>query len=319
MKYLSGFTTLLLLAAFPAFPQGRGGGGRQQTAAAPGAATTASAVPLGRDFVRENYTKFEYRIPMRDGVKLFTSVYIPKDVFSDERTYPMLMQRTGYNVAPYGLDVYRASLGPSELFAREKFIFIYQDIRGRFMSEGQYVIIRPHKATLAGPKDTDETTDTWDTIDWLVKHVPGNTGKVGMYGISQPGFYVTAGMIDAHPALVAAAPQAPVTDYYMGDDDYHNGAFMLAHRISASIWASANARWRARAAAGCQEHSFDFGTPDGYEFYLQYGFAGETPTRSISNTSSRYWNLNIDHPHDLRRYLAVARDLEVSEEASGPP
>ncbi|MCU1238018.1 MAG: peptidase, partial [Candidatus Solibacter sp.] len=185
----------------------------------------------GREFVRENYTKFEYLVPMRDGVKLFTSVYVPKDV-AEGRTYPILMQRTGYSVAPYGIDQYRAALGPSELTAREKFIFVYQDIRGRYQSEGDYVVIRPHKPVKSGPKDTDESTDTYDTVDWLIHHVAGNTGKVGMYGISQPGFYATAGMIDAHPALVAVAPQAPVTDYYMGDDSYHNGAFMLAHRFN---------------------------------------------------------------------------------------
>ena len=121
--------------------------------------------------------------------------------------------------------------GPSDLFAREKFIFVYQDIRGRYMSEGDYVVIRPLKPVKNGPKDTDESTDTFDTVDWLIKNVPGNTGKAGMYGISQPGYYATAGMIEAHPALVAVAPQAPVTDYYMGDDSYHNGAFMLAHRF----------------------------------------------------------------------------------------
>src|SRR6266567_6182756 len=147
--------------------QGRGGG-----AAAP--APAPSGAP-GVAAVRENYTKFEYRVPMRDGVKLFTSVYIPKDVFTDEKRYPILMQRTGYNVAPYGIDQYRATLGPSELFFRDKFIFVYQDVRGRFMSEGDYVLIRPHKPVKNGTKDVDESTDTYDTIDWLIKNVPGNT------------------------------------------------------------------------------------------------------------------------------------------------
>jgi len=208
---------------------GRGAAAQQRTATP---VTTESDSTTGVAVVRENYTKFEYRIPMRDGVKLFTSVYVPKEAFMDGKTYPILLQRTPYSVAPYGIDQYRASLGPSELFVREKFIFVYQDVRGRFMSEGDYTINRPHKAVKNGPKDTDESTDTYDTIDWLIKNVPGNTGKVGMYGVSQPGFYVTAGMIDAHPALVAVAPQAPVTDYYMGDGVYHNGAFMLAHRFS---------------------------------------------------------------------------------------
>jgi len=255
-------------------------------------AQLASApTPLPPGFVRENYTKFEYRIPMRDGVKLFTSVYVPKDVFSDGHTYPILMQRTGYSVAPYGVDLYRTNLGPSDLFAREKFIFVYQDVRGRFMSEGEYVTIRPHKPVKNGPKDIDESTDTYDTIDWLVKHVPGNTGKVGMWGVSQPGFYATAGMIDAHPALVAVAPQAPVTDYYMGDDVYHNGAFMLAHRFSFYMG------FRNREgdpAPPPRALPFDFETPDGYDFYLSLG--------SLANADEKYfkrkqpmWNMNIEH------------------------
>jgi len=176
----------LLLVPCLAFTQSR----RQQVtsspqppSSSPPPAASASAPAVNRDYVRENYTKFEYRIPMRDGIKLFTSVYIPKDVFTDGTKYPMLMQRTGYNVAPYGLEEYRANLGPSELFAREKFIFVYQDIRGRFMSEGEYVLIRPRNTAAKtspawGSKEVDETTDTWDTIDWLVKNVPGNTGKV---------------------------------------------------------------------------------------------------------------------------------------------
>src|SRR2546427_5880165 len=189
----------LLLASSLTFAQGRGSGSAAAAATRPSGQTPAA---IGREFVRENYSKFEYRVPMRDGVKLFTSVYVPKDVFSEGRTYPMMMQRTGDNVAPYGIDQYRAALGPSELFAREKFIFVYQDIRGRFMSEGDYVVIRPHKPVKAGPKDTDESTDTWDTIDWLVKNVPCNSGKVGMYGISQPGFYATAGMIEDRKSVV---------------------------------------------------------------------------------------------------------------------
>ncbi len=273
-------------------------GRRQQTAAAPAnASSTAPGPAVNRDFIRENYTKFEYLIPMRDGIRLFTSVYIPKDVFSDGQKYPMLMQRTGYNVAPYGLEQYRANLGPSELFAREKFIFVYQDIRGRFMSEGKYILIRPRNTAAKtspawGSKEVDETTDTWDTIDWLVKNVPGNSGKVGMYGISQPGFYATAGMIDAHPALVAVAPQAPVTDYYLGDDVYHNGVFMLAHRFS--FYMGFHDR-EGDPAPPPTTQPFQYGTPDGYDFYLEMG--------SIANADEKYfkhqqplWNLNIDHP-----------------------
>ena len=259
--------------------------------------STTTAPAVTRDFIRANYTKFEYRIPMRDGVKLFTSVYIPKDVFTDSRKYPILMERTPYNVAPYGIEEYRANLGPSELFAREKFIFVYQDVRGRFMSEGKYVLIRPRNPaakTLSawGSKETDESTDTWDTIDWLVKNLPGNTGKVGMWGISQPGFYATAGMIDAHPALVAVSPQAPVTDYYLGDDVYHNGAFMLAHRFS--FYMAFHER-EGDPSPPPLALPFQYGTPNGYDFYLQMG--------SLANADEKYfkhqqpfWNLNVDHP-----------------------
>jgi putative CocE/NonD family hydrolase len=227
--------------------------------------------------VRENYTKFEYRIPARDGVRLFTSVYIPKDALSDGRTYPIMLMRTPYSVGPYGEDQYRAGLGPSEFFEKEKFIFAYQDVRGRYMSEGEHVTIRPQNPN-KGPKDIDESTDAWDTIDWLVKRVPGNTGKVGMWGISQPGFYATAGMIDAHPALVAVSPQAPVTDYYMGDDDYHNGAFMLAANFGFYMG------FRPREGEPTTPKPaapFDFGTPDGYEFFLNMG--------SLSNADDKYF------------------------------
>jgi putative CocE/NonD family hydrolase len=270
----------LLLIAQLAAAQGRGAG-----------AAAATGAPAGRAAVRENYSKFEYRIAMRDGIRLFTSVYVPKDVFSDGKTYPILMERTGYSVAPYGIDQYRTSLGPSELFEREKFIFVYQDVRGRFMSEGDFVTIRPHKPVKSGPKDTDESTDTYDTIDWLVKHLPGNTGKVGMWGISQPGFYATAGMIDAHPALEAVSPQAPVTDYYMGDDVYHNGAFMLAHRFGFYMG------FRNREGAPApppRTLPFDYATPDGYDFYLSLG--------PLANANERYfkhqqpmWDMNIGH------------------------
>ncbi|HEY3743188.1 MAG TPA: CocE/NonD family hydrolase [Bryobacteraceae bacterium] len=240
--------------------------------------------------VREHYTKFEYRIPMRDGVKLFTSVYVPKDVFSDSKTYPMMMMRTPYSVGPYGVDRYRAGVGPSEFFEKEKFIFVYQDVRGRYMSEGEHVTIRPHNPH-KGPRDIDESSDTWDTIDWLVKNVPGNTAKVGMWGISQPGFYATSGMIDAHPALVAVSPQAPVTDYYMGDDDYHNGAFMLAANFGFYMG------FRPREGDPTPPKPmlpFQFGTPDGYEFYLNMGSLANADEKYFKHQQP-YWTEHIKH------------------------
>ncbi|HKA19152.1 MAG TPA: CocE/NonD family hydrolase [Blastocatellia bacterium] len=261
----------------------------------PQPASTQSAQPIepapGAAFVRENYTKYEYRIPMRDGIKLFTSVYVPKDAITESKSYPILLQRTPYNIAPYGVDKYRSTLGPSELFAREKFIFAYQDVRGRFMSEGDFTIIRPHKPT-KDPKETDESTDCYDTVEWLIKNVPNNTGKVGMWGVSQPGFFAAAGMIDAHPALVVVSPQAPVTDYYMGDDSYHNGAFMLAHRFR--FYQGFRPR-EGDPAPPPVTLPFDYGSPDGYEFYLNLGSLAEANEKYFKNRQV-YWAQNIDHP-----------------------
>jgi putative CocE/NonD family hydrolase len=173
---------------------------------------------------------------MRDGVRLFASVYVPKD---KSQAYPFLMVRTPYNVAPYGIDNYRPQLGPSEAAEKEGFIFVYEDVRGRYLSEGAFVDVRPHKTHYDGPKDTDESTDTYDTIDWLVKNVPGNNGRVGIWGISYPGFFAAHSLMDSHPALKAVSPQAPMGDVGNGDDGYHNGAFHLAasalNRPSASI------------------------------------------------------------------------------------
>ena len=192
-------------------------------------APAGRAEEKGKDAVRARYTKYEYRIPMRDGVKLFTSVYVPKDAGAAKR-YPILLNRTPYGVAPYGSDAYRDSVGPSEAAAKEGFIFVYQDVRGRFMSEGQFVDVRPHNPA-KGPKDVDESSDTWDTIEWLVKKLPWDNGKVGIWGISYPGFYAAMAAIDAHPALVAVSPQAPIADWFVGDDFHHNGAFFLPARL----------------------------------------------------------------------------------------
>ncbi len=194
-----------------------------------GAAFVSAQTPPpgpGAEYVKANYTKYEHQIAMRDGKKLFTSIYVPKD---DSQKWPIMFDRTPYSVAPYGIENYRATLGPSEKFAHEKFIFVYQDVRGRNMSEGEFVNMTPHVAKKGGPKDIDEASDTYDTIDWLIKNVPNNNGKVGMWGISYPGFYTAAGVIDAHPALVCASPQAPISDWFVGDDFHHNGGLYLPH------------------------------------------------------------------------------------------
>lgn len=176
--------------------------------------------------VKDNYTKKEVYITMRDGVKLFTSIYIPKDI-SPKNKYPIVMQRTCYSSAPYGENEYKKSLGPDPFMMNEKYIFVYQDVRGRFMSEGTFTNMTPqtdHKTK----KDIDESTDTYDTIDWLVKNLPNNNGKVGQFGISYPGFYTAVGILADHPALKASSPQAPISDFWF-DDFHHNGAFTMGY------------------------------------------------------------------------------------------
>ena len=199
--------------------------GLAQAAAPATPAATPTPTPVPGEYVRAHYTKYEFRIPMRDGKKLFTSVYVPKDT---SQVWPFLMDRTPYSVAPYGEDVYKPELGPSDQFEKAGYIFVYQDVRGRYLSEGEFVEMRPHIDVKNGPADIDESSDTYDTIEFLLKHVPNHNGKVGIWGISYPGFYTSASIIDSHPALKAASPQAPMTDLFMGDDSYHGGAFMLA-------------------------------------------------------------------------------------------
>jgi len=253
------------------------------------------------DFVRAHYTKYEFRIPMRDGKRLFTAVYVPKDLAGGP--YPFLMERTPYSVAPYGEDQYPRHLGPSEEFEKSGYIFVYQDVRGRWMSEGDYVEMHPHIDVKKSPQQVDDASDTYDTIEFLLKHVPGNNGKVGIYGISYPGFYTSASIIDSHPALAAASPQAPMTDLFLGDDGYHGGAFML----------SANFGFYApffypqdRPQTPKPTVPFDFGTPDSYDFYLRAG--------SIANLDKLYlkdsnWLFSDQARHDTYDAYWQARDI----------
>jgi putative CocE/NonD family hydrolase len=234
--------------------------------------------------IKAAYTKYEYEIPMRDGKRLFTAVYVPKD---DSRDYAIMLKRTPYSISPYGVDNYPGSLGPSDLFARESFIFVYQDVRGRYMSEGEFIEVTPHKTTKNGADDFDESSDAYDTIEWIVKNIPGNNGRIGMWGISYPGFYVTAGMIDAHPALVAASPQAPVVDLYRGDDTYHNGAFFLAANFGFYTFFEKHQKpTRSNSSA-----SFEWGTQDSYEFFLNLG--------NLSQADKKYYHRKIPYWTDL--------------------
>ena len=177
--------------------------------------------------LRRSYRKQEVMIPMRDGVKLFTSIFIPRDA---SRQYPILLRRTPYACRPYGEDAFPQGLGNQQArYVREGYIMVCQDVRGRYLSEGEYANVRPVLTERSGPEDIDETTDTWDTVEWLVNNLEEDNGKVGISGISYPGFYTWMGTIGAHPAVVATSPQAPVSEWMAGDDFYHNGAFLLPH------------------------------------------------------------------------------------------
>jgi putative CocE/NonD family hydrolase len=258
--------------------------------------------PPREDYVRAHYTKYEFRIPMRDGKRLFTAVYVPKDAAGGP--YPFLMERTPYSVGPYGEDQYPRHLGPSDEFEKSGYIFVYQDVRGRWMSEGDYVEMRPHIDEKKSPRDVDDSSDTYDTIEFLLKHVANNNGKAGIWGISYPGFYTSASIIDSHPALVAASPQAPMTDLFAGDDDsYHGGAFMLSATFG---FYAPFFHPQENPLTPKPTIPFNFGTPDSYQFYLQAG--------NIANLDKLYlkgsnWLFDDQFKHDTYDAYWQARDL----------
>src|SRR6201987_5896324 len=160
--------------------------------------------------------KREVMIPMRDGVKLHTEIYTPKDA---KEPLPMLLDRTPHGISAPDKGMSNGLYRYSEMFT-DGYIFVFQDIRGRFGSEGKFEMLH----TAPDDKGVDESTDTYDTIEWLIKNVPNN-GRVGMNGISYPGYLVTMGMVNPHPALKAVSEQACMGDTWLGDDFFHNGAF----------------------------------------------------------------------------------------------
>jgi putative CocE/NonD family hydrolase len=256
------------------------------------------------DYVRAHYTKYEFRIPMRDGKRLFTAVYVPKDSAfpAESGTHPFLLNRTPYSVGPYGEDQYPSHLGPSDEFEKAAYIFVNQDVRGRWMSEGEFVEMRPHIDVKKSPQDVDDSSDTYDTIEFLLKHIPNNNGKAGIWGISYPGFYTSASIIDSHPALVAASPQAPMTDLFKGDDAYHGGAFMLSANFG--FYAFFNPQTQPQLPHPTV--GFDFGTPDSYRFYLNAG--------NLTNLDKQYlkgdnWLFTDQAKHDTYDSYWQSRDL----------
>ena len=240
-------------------------------------------------YVRDNYTKIERQIPMRDGVKLFTAIYIPK---SKDQKYPFMINRTPYTVAPYGETMYKMTLGPSPLFLKEGFIFVYQDVRGKWMSEGQFVDVRPHVDQKKTKKDIDESSDTYDTIDWLIKNIPNNNGKAGIYGISYPGFYSAAALPGAHSGLKAVSPQAPVTDWFLGDDFHHNGAFMLADAFA--FYSSFGVPRPLPITPDKGPKPFKYPIKDNYRFYMSIGALKNVKQKYFGDTI-KFWNDMMEH------------------------
>ena len=279
------------------------------------------------DYVKTHYTKYEYRIPMRDGKKLFTSVYAPKDL---SQPHPIMMDRTPYSVAPYGEDQYKKTLGPSDEFEKAAYIFVYQDVRGRYLSEGEFLEMHPHIDVHKSPADVDDSTDTYDTIEFLLKNVPNNNGKVGIWGISYPGFYTSASIIDSHPALKAASPQAPMTDLFFSDDGYHGGAFMLAANFG--FYSTFFRPFPEPSQLPAAFVPYEFGTPDGYEFFLHAGATGNLETHYLKSpnpllhdqlmhtTYDDYWKARdlSRHMKNIKCAVMVVGGWFDAEDLSGP-
>jgi uncharacterized protein len=239
----------------------------------------AAQQPRGIDY-STYFKKTSAMIPMRDGVKLYTEIYSPVNA---TEPLPILMNRTPYGIAS-------ADKGVSSMIYRYAdmvpagYIFVFQDIRGRYGSEGKFVMLHPiHDAS--DPKGIDEATDTYDTIDWLVKNAPNNNGRVGLDGISYDGYLVTMGMINPHPALKAASEQACMGDTWLGDDFFHNGAFRLSYGFE----------YTALLETSTENFSFSFDRFDVYDFYLRLG--------ALSNANAEYfhnklptWDEFVEHP-----------------------
>ncbi|UOE48518.1 CocE/NonD family hydrolase [Mucilaginibacter sp. SMC90] len=239
-------------------------------------------------YVKEHFTKKDVYITMRDGVKLFTSIYTPNDA-SPKNKYPMMMQRTCYSIAPYGEDKYPARLGPSEIMMKEGYIFVYQDVRGRYKSEGTWTNMTPVIDNKKSKKDVDEGSDTYDTIDWLVKNVANNNGKVGQYGISYPGFYTAAGILSNHPALKASSPQAPISDFFF-DDFHHNGAFIEGYFFTFPVFGVQKTDTTSKAWYTMLKPD----SKDGYQYLLDLG-----PLKNADKfyKDNFFWQETINHPN----------------------
>jgi len=253
-------------------------------------------------WIRDNYTKIEQNIPMRDGIKLFTSIYMPKDT---TEKHPILLTRTPYSCAPYGSERWKNfAASYVRYYLREGYIVVSQDVRGRWMSEGQFVDVRPFIKDKKSNTDVDEASDTYDAIDWMVKNLPHNNGKVGVFGISYPGFYSTMAAASGHPALKAVSPQAPVTDWFMGDDFHHNGVF-----FQMDGWAFYSSFGKPRPAPTTMGPSgFNYYTKDNYKWYLETGSLKNI--LQLTGDSIAFWKELYQHPN--RDEWWQARNARVS-------
>ncbi|MDP4207061.1 MAG: CocE/NonD family hydrolase [Bacteroidota bacterium] len=242
------------------------------------------------NWIRKNYSKIELYIPMRDGVRLFTSVYIPKDT---TEKHPILITRTPYSCAPYGEDAFH-TLPPSHYkeYYQGNYIIVGQDVRGRYLSEGTFSDVRPFIAEKKSNTETDEASDTYDTVDWLVKNIANNNGRVGIIGISYPGFYATMGALSNHPAIKAVSPQAPVCDWFIGDDFHHNGAFLM---MDAFGFFSGFGKPRPTPTKSGREGFNKYPTRDSYEFYLRIGCLSNL--LKLMGDSVTFWNNIYNHPN----------------------
>ncbi|WP_461042308.1 CocE/NonD family hydrolase [Spirosoma harenae] len=238
-------------------------------------------------YTRENYQKTEFMVPMRDGTKLFTQIYAPKD---QSVKHPIIMQRTPYSCSPYGVDIFRRRVGPNPFMLRDKYIVVYQDVRGRWASEGTFVEMTPHIDNKKGTADHDEASDTYDTIEWLLKNIPNHNGNVGQWGISYPGFFTSAGSVSGHPALKASSPQAPMADLWR-DDAFHNGAFQIAANFGFYTG------FQEQTAPTKQRPTplFRINDPDGYHFYLNMGPTANSETNYYKGRN-KYYHENFEHP-----------------------
>jgi uncharacterized protein len=251
--------------------------------------TTIRAQNADSVWVRENYYKIERMLPMRDGIKLFTAFYIPKD---SSQKHPILFKRTPYTCQPYGEDKFNAALYNSYWinYLKEGYIIAMQDVRGKWMSEGDFVDVRPFNPNKK-EKEFDEASDTYDAIDWMINNIPANNKRVGVFGISYPGFYSTMAALSNHPALKAVSPQAPVTDWFMGDDFHHNGAFMF---MDAFDFYSGFGRPRPKPTM-VGEEGFTVPAQDNYDFYLKTGALKNFS--KLLGDSIAFWNDLMKHPN----------------------